>query len=78
MQPKLVGVLSLAGILISLGAVSAKPVGDDVPFPNEFRDWFAVNSTIVTKDSPIFGQIERPAHYLRECERAADAEKLDL
>jgi Cytochrome P460 len=57
MQRKIFGILSLAGILISLGAVGARPGGDDVPFPNGFRDWFAVNSMIVTKDSPIFGRI---------------------
>jgi hypothetical protein len=32
-------------------------VGDDVPFPSGFRDWFVANSMIVTKDSPISGQI---------------------
>lgn len=25
--------------------------------PNGFRDWFVVNSIIVTKDSPIFDQL---------------------
>ena len=57
MLRKLVSIFGLAGVLISLGAVSAKSVGDDVQFPNGFRDWFVVNSMIVTKDSPIFGQI---------------------
>jgi hypothetical protein len=40
-----------------LGTIYAKPAGEDVPFPTGFRDWFVVNSMIVTKDSPIFGQI---------------------
>jgi hypothetical protein len=57
MLHKLVGIFGLVGILISLGAVSTRPESDDVPFPNGFRDWFAVNSMIVTKDSPMFGQI---------------------
>jgi hypothetical protein len=57
MLRKLIPVLGLTGGLMSLGAVSAMAAGDDVPFPNGFRDWFAVNSMIVTKDSPIFGQI---------------------
>jgi hypothetical protein len=57
MMRKLVRILGFAGILISLSAVSAKPAGDDVPFPDGFRDWFVVNSMIVTKDSPMFGQI---------------------
>jgi hypothetical protein len=57
MQRKQVGILSLAGILISLAAVSAQTVGGDIPLPNEFRNWFVVNSMVVTKDSPIFGQI---------------------
>jgi hypothetical protein len=39
------------------GAASAQTAGDDVPFPNGLRDWFAVNSVVVTKDSPIFDQI---------------------
>ena len=54
---KLVDVLGLAGVLISLGAPSTMSAADEVPFPNGFRDWFVVNSMIVTKDSPIFGQI---------------------
>jgi cytochrome P460 len=57
MLRKLVSIIGLTGVLISLGAVSAKSVGDDVRFPNGFRDWFVVNSMIVTKDSPISGQI---------------------
>jgi hypothetical protein len=57
MQRRLLGILGLTGTLILLGAVSARTAGDDVPFPNGFRDWFVVNSMIVTKDSPIFGQI---------------------
>jgi len=57
MLRKLAGILGLTGVLLSFGAVSAISAGDDVPFPDGFRDWFAVNSMIVTKDSPIFGQI---------------------
>jgi len=54
---KLLRTSGLIGILMSLGAISTISAGDDVPFPTGFRDWFAVNSMIVTKDSPIFGQI---------------------
>src|SRR5271154_7076421 len=57
MLRKLAGVVGLAGILMSFGALSTKSGGDEVPFPNGFRSWFVVNSMIVTKDSPIFGQI---------------------
>jgi Cytochrome P460 len=57
MLRKLIPAFGLIGGLMSLGAVSAMAAGDDVPFPNGFRDWFAVNSMIVTKDSPISGQI---------------------
>ena len=57
MVSKIVSVLGLIGILIWLGAFSTMPAANDVPFPTGFRDWFAVNSMIVTKDSPIFGQI---------------------
>lgn len=57
MRRKLVGILGLAGILISLGAISARPAGDYVPFPTGFRNWFVVNSMIVTKDSPDSGQV---------------------
>jgi hypothetical protein len=56
-QTKFVGILSLTAILTSFGAISGKPAGDEVAFPNGFRDWFVVNSMIVTKDSPISGQI---------------------
>jgi hypothetical protein len=57
MLHKLISALGLTAGLMSLGAASAMAAGDDVPFPNGFRDWFAVNSMIVTKDSPSFGQI---------------------
>lgn len=58
MLRKLVGIFGLAGILMSLGAVATiSAAGDDVPFPTGFRNWFAVNSMIVTKDSPISAQI---------------------
>ncbi len=57
MQRKLMGIFGLVGLCISFGAVSAQTAGDGVPFPHGFRDWFVVNSMIVTKDSPIFGQI---------------------
>jgi hypothetical protein len=42
---------------MSLAAVSAQSSANDVSFPDEFRHWFVVNSMIVTKDSPISGQI---------------------
>jgi hypothetical protein len=57
MRHRFVAVLTFAWMLISIAAVSAKPVSDEVPFPNGFRDWFLVNSMIVTKDSPISEQI---------------------
>ena len=59
MQRRLMGMWGLAGtlILILLGAVSAQTSGDDIAFPNGFRDWFVVNSMIVTKDSPLSASI---------------------
>ena len=57
MLKKRVAVLGFIGFLMSIGALSAPPAGYDVPFPKRFRDWFVVNSMIVTKDSPISGQI---------------------
>jgi len=57
MQRKLVGIVGIATTLMLLGAVTAQTAGYDVPFPKGFRDWFVVNSMIVTKDSPIFDQI---------------------
>jgi Cytochrome P460 len=56
MYRKLGRILSLAGLLLSL-STSAQTAGDDIHFPDGFRDWFVVNSMIVTKDSPISGQI---------------------
>jgi hypothetical protein len=43
--------------LLSLTVISAQPAGDEIRFPSDFRNWFAVNSMIVAKDSPIFSQI---------------------
>src|SRR5271155_5977703 len=57
MQRKLVGILGLTAVVMSLVAVSAQSTGEGVPFPDGFRDWFVVNSMIVTKDSPISAQI---------------------
>jgi len=57
MHRKRLGLLGLAALLLWLGAVSAQTAGYDIQFPNGFRDWFVVNSMIVTKDSPIFDQI---------------------
>jgi Cytochrome P460 len=57
MQRKFVSVVGLTLVVISLVAVSAQSAGEGVPFPSGFRDWFVVNSMIVTKDSPISDQI---------------------
>jgi Cytochrome P460 len=58
MLRKLVGVFSLVVLSLTLGAVSTiSAASDDVPFPTNFRDWFVVNSMIVTPDSPISKQI---------------------
>jgi hypothetical protein len=50
-------IFGLATSLATIGAISTISADDDVPFPKGFRDWFAVNSMIVTKDSPISSQI---------------------
>jgi len=57
MQGRITKRLGFIGVLVLLGSVSAQPVGEDVKFPDGFRDWFMVNSMIVTKDSPIFDQL---------------------
>jgi hypothetical protein len=58
MARKLFGVFVLGALALSVGAVStSSAASDDVPYPADFRDWFAVNSMIVGKDSPISAQI---------------------
>jgi hypothetical protein len=57
MQRRRARILGLAGTLVLIGALFAQTTGYDVQFPHGFRDWFVVNSMIVTKDSPIFAQI---------------------
>ena len=57
MQRRITKRLGFIGILVMLGTVAAQPAGEDVKFPDGFRDWFLVNSMIVTKDSPIFDQL---------------------
>src|ERR1700689_3737417 len=57
MLRKFVRTLGIDGILLPLSAVSATAAGYEVAFPNGFRDWFAVNSMIVTKDRMMFDQI---------------------
>jgi hypothetical protein len=61
MLTKWIAVLSLAGIFLlappMANSIAADSIPNDVPFPTGFRDWFTVNSMIVTKDSPISAQI---------------------
>ena len=47
----------LAGIMISLGAASTVSGDEGVQFPTGFRNWYGVNTLIVTKDSSLFTQI---------------------
>lgn len=42
--------------LMPIGAV-AQSAEKDIRFPEKFRDWFVVNSMIVTERSPIFAKI---------------------
>ena len=57
MRYKRLRVLILAVSLMLIAAVPAQPAGDQVRFPKGFRDWFVVNSMIITKDSPIAEQL---------------------
>jgi Cytochrome P460 len=57
MLRKLRLILSSFGMFAMIGTVFAQSTANNVPFPNGFRDWFLVNTMIVTKDSPIFAQI---------------------
>jgi hypothetical protein len=75
MVRKPVVILGLAGILMSLGAVLAVSEGSAVPFPTSFRNWFAVNSMIVTKDSPMFAQIGGMHVIYVNAEGIADAKE---
>jgi hypothetical protein len=54
---KLLSIVGLAGILISFGAVSTVNGDEGVQLPSGYRNWFGVNTMIVTKDSPLFAQI---------------------
>lgn len=57
MRKTVTNTLGLVIVLVLLGTSSAKPPADDIPLPIGFREWFVVNSMIVTKDSPMSGQI---------------------
>jgi hypothetical protein len=56
MMRKVWRTLGYAGVLVVLCAGLAKSA-NDVPFPTGFRSWFAINSMIVGKDSPLSAQI---------------------
>ena len=43
--------------MLAAGSIFAQSTINDVPFPTGYRDWFLVNTMIVTKDSPSFTQI---------------------
>jgi hypothetical protein len=45
-----------------LGALSAASADDGVPFPNDFQDWFFVNSLTDTADSPLFVHVAGVHH----------------
>lgn len=49
--------LGAIAAMLSFDATLARSAGNGVEFPEGFRDWFAVNSMIVTKDSAMFSQI---------------------
>jgi hypothetical protein len=57
MLRKVVAVLGNAGVLMLFSALSAGCAGEQVPFPDGFRDWFFVNSLSVTADSPLFARM---------------------
>ena len=57
MLRKFVVILGSAGALMLFSALSAVSAGDQVPFPDGFRDWFFVNSLSVTADSPLFARM---------------------
>jgi Cytochrome P460 len=50
-------IIGIVGMFAVMGSVFAQSTANDVPFPNGFRDWFLVNTMIVTKNSPMFEQI---------------------
>ncbi|ABF42746.1 cytochrome c' [Candidatus Koribacter versatilis Ellin345] len=57
MRHTLARIVGFTAILLSLGSLTAQSTDEGVPFPNGFRNWFLVNSMIVTKDSPIADQL---------------------
>ncbi len=48
---------SLLAVVVCAGALLAGADSQGVTVPDGFRNWFAVNSMIVTKDSAMFTQI---------------------
>ena len=57
MHQNYIRLLTLAGVLAAVAAAPARPADEQIPFPNGFRNWFAVNSMVVTQESPAFTQI---------------------
>ncbi len=57
MQPKYRSSGIVAAMLLSSLVISAQSSRDEIQFPDNFRNWFAVNSMIVTKDSPMSSEI---------------------
>ena len=50
--------IALAGAVVV--SIPAQQAADEIPFPDGFRNWFAVNSMVVTK-------VMSPSVQLREC-----------
>ena len=50
---------SIVGLMMltAMNSVFAQSTANDVPFPDGFRDWFPVNTIIVTRDNASFAQI---------------------
>ena len=56
MSRKLIAILmAAAGVFAAI--VPAQQTSYEIPFPDGFRDWFVVNSMVVTKDSIPFSPI---------------------
>ena len=49
--------LTCTGIMGSVIAAPARPMDEQIQFPNGFRNWFAVNSMLIAQESPLFTQI---------------------
>ena len=63
----------------AVGTLFAAQTGDALKIPGEFKHWYLVHSTLITKDEQQVWSVPRRSSHLRECDwvRPFEARRID-